>query len=416
MYKSRRGGWIGGMLLALSVPVVFTACDFSPTNPGPVQDEFLNDRAAHDAVVTGASRQLSVALNRLANHVGAITQEHTPAGLVGGGAVGVPRRIRQGILNTEETVPHWNEAQEARWVAEDGVRRIQEVMEGEASSYRPFGRAHLYAGYANRLLGENMCRAVIDGGAAQDRADYFERAAAAFTSAQQVASAAGDAEAATVALAGRASVRVHLGDWSGAIQDAGAVPTDFQFQAMYFGGQEVESNVIWVASSEQERSISVWDTFYEDYFLETGDPRTAWDERPDFEFGGPAPEGQVLWFQQLKYTSLDAPINLSTGREMRLIEAENMLRNQEVEAAIELINELRIAAGAPTVSADSPDEAWALLKRERGIEMWLEARRLGDVRRWNADGTAGSEGVDPLLGESDCFPIPDSELETNPNL
>jgi hypothetical protein len=67
-------------------------------------------------------------------------------------------------------------------------------------------------------------------------------------------------------------------------------------------------------------------------------------------------------------------------------------------------------------------EAWRLLKRERGIELWLEARRMGDMRRWKAANTPGA--LDPLeqpganshLGQQDlCFPIARSERETNPN-
>src|SRR5690606_31134240 len=59
-------------------------------------------------------------------------------------------------------------------------------------------------------------------------------------------------------------------------------------------------------------------------------------------------------------------------------------------------------------------EVWRYLQVERGVELWLEARRLGDLRRWAA------EGVPLVVDVSDrirlCFPIAESELETNPNL
>jgi hypothetical protein len=66
------------------------------------------------------------------------------------------------------------------------------------------------------------------------------------------------------------------------------------------------------------------------------------------------------------------------------------------------------------------------LKRERGIELWLEARRLGDMRRWKAAGAAAPGALDPLesvgpatshLTSQDlCFPISRSERQTNPHL
>ena len=77
---------------------------------------------------------------------------------------------------------------------------------------------------------------------------------------------------------------------------------------------------------------------------------------------------------------------------------------------------------APVTAADIT-EAWTLFKRERGIELWLEARRLGDLRRWKTANTPGA--LDPLesigaaahLTKQDlCFPIGRSERQTNPNL
>ena len=64
-----------------------------------------------------------------------------------------------------------------------------------------------WVGFANRVLGDNMCEAVIDGGPAEPNADYFTRAEAAFTAA--IAVQTGNLE--TAAYAGRAQVRVHLG-------------------------------------------------------------------------------------------------------------------------------------------------------------------------------------------------------------
>jgi hypothetical protein len=108
---------------------------------------------------------------------------------------------------------------------------------------------------------------------------------------------------------------------------------------------------------------------------------------------------------------------------MRLIEAEAALRANDFTTALAKMNAVRAAAGAPSITATNLTDTWTLLKRERGIELWLEARRLGDLRRWKADNTPGA--LDPLeqvgaeshLTKQDlCFPIPPSERQTNPNL
>src|SRR5690606_41695455 len=59
----------------------------------------------------------------------------------------------------------WNDAHTARWVAEDGIRRMQEVLGDGFTTSALAPRAYLIAGFANRILGESVCQAVIDGGA-----------------------------------------------------------------------------------------------------------------------------------------------------------------------------------------------------------------------------------------------------------
>lgn len=88
---------------------------------------------------------------------------------------------------------------------------------------------------------------------------------------------------------------------------------------------------------------------------------------------------------------------------------------------------LALAAGVPDATATNATEAWTALKRERAIVLWLEARRLGDLRRWAANGTPGAldalemvSGDAPVgshLAQQDlCVPTPPSEQDTNPNV
>jgi hypothetical protein len=108
---------------------------------------------------------------------------------------------------------------------------------------------------------------------------------------------------------------------------------------------------------------------------------------------------------------------------MRLIEAEAKLRANDLTGGLASINQVRANVSMPALTAANITEAWTLFKRERGIELWLEARRLGDLRRWKAANTPGA--LDPLesigaashLTKQDlCFPIGRSERQTNPNL
>ena len=60
-------------------------------------------------------------------------------------------------------------------------------------------------------------------------------------------------------------------------------------------------------------------------------------------------------------------------------------------------------------------EGWTALKRERGIELWLEARRLGDERRW-VDASTPGDMEDMSDRVRLCFPIGLAERRANSNV
>ena len=122
---------------------------------------------------------------------------------------------------------------------------------------------------------------------------------------------------------------------------------------------------------------------------------------------------RVRWYFQTKYTSQSSPINLSSGWEMRLIEAETKLVAGDVAGALASMNQRRTALNLPLLTAANATEAWSALKRERGIELWLESRRLGDYRRWAAFSRPGV--TDDMTGRDLCFATALSEKESNPN-
>lgn len=412
------GTAVGVLLLSLG------GCDFEVINPGPVQDAFLNDTTALTAVVNGMGRDLAEGMNYVAFQQAPVTRELFPTG--GTGQFGFSVKNADGVLAPDEQGAPWDLTQRARWVAEDGLRRFEEVLSPEKYSSSPaIAQSFLWAGYANRTLGENMCEAVIDRGPAEPREVFLTRAQEHFTRAIEVARAAGKPELATAAHAGRAAVRVQLSDWAGARADAAVVPIDFAYNLNYYdvGDREQYNRIVHAGWNAPYKTHSVWGTFYEDYYLETNDARTPWKDTGLSGDGAVNCCGKVPFFRQMKYPKRDAAIRLSSGREMKLIEAEARLREGDWMGAMSLINEMRTAVGVVPWTASSAAEAWTRLKRERGIELWLEGRRLGDLYRWNQENTPGE--LHPLevpgeishLREQDlCFPIPDSERDTNPNL
>lgn len=408
--KSRRKQ-LAGITIALAVVAAAAGCDTSVTNPGPVSDDQLDNEVALPAVVNGMALALIRALNYVVYTGAAASREIVASS--NSPVFGISLRQRDGILDPgiDETNDHWVFAQQARWVAEDGVRRIRATLGDRFAASALAAQALVHVGFANRLLGENMCAAVIDGGPEQPRTIYFDRAQAAFTEAIAVAHAAGDAQLESAARAGRAGVRVWLGDWTGAVGDASLIPHAFVYQAHYSTVDVDQYNrIYWANANQPHRNHSVVGTFYESYYQNFTDPRTPWKKDPAIPNG----ISNVPWYFQTKFTGRNSPINLSTGREMRLIIAESLLQGGEWQASLAEINQLRSSIGVAPWTASGVDETWAALRRERGIELWLEGRRLGDLFRWNAAGRPGDAA--DTIGRHSCFPIGQAELTSNPNL
>lgn len=409
------------------------ACEFDVTNPGPAEDESLDEALAHQPLVTGTARMFAEALNTMAYTTAAISRELFPAGSTS--SFGITLKQQRGMLAYDDEHVSWTDHQRARAMAEEGFERFQRVVgDSEVMSYGPAAEISLWGGFAARLLGENFCEASFDGGGIEPRTAFLERAEQLLSRAIEIGEQADLGDVVTAARGGRASVRANLGDWSGAMSDADQVPLDFVFQAEYNTLDQDQYNRIHFASANAPyRAHSTWNTVIEDYYLETGDPRTPWTSDPDVPHGDASVGGvgQVPWYNQLKYPERESNINVTSGREMALLRAEHELRTGDWQIALELINTLRERLvsdhdGEPISlwTASNEDEVWTALKRERYIELWLEGRRMNDLRRWTEEGVPGEfspleiPSADSFLDEnrSLCMPIPENERETNPNI
>ena len=243
----------------------------------------------------------------------------------------------------------------------------------------------------------------------------------------------GTGNLAMAARAGRASVKAFMGDLPGAAADAANVPDDFQWDLPYWDtyGDATRNRIQFASQAEPYKAHTQRYTKYEDYAMSEnnpdGDPRVPY--RVTDETGDAAVQccGQVPWWPQTKYPDAGADIPLSKGSEMRLIEAEAMLDGGDLDGAMAKINALRDAVGFEHATAANTTEGWTALKHERGVELWLEGRRLGDFFRWNRDNTpgdrhalempSGSQNEGSHLVQQDlCFPISRGEVDTNPNV
>lgn len=387
-------------------------------NPGPIEDEKLRTPDAIPSLVTGMSSDLSEEFDEVLELTTTATDE-----LAHGGSYAGPGLWYRGIIDPDDVNGSWADMHKARFEAESGIERIKGMQGMNAFDYnasREYARANLYAGLANRFLGEVVCEAVINNGPAEANTVHFSRAEPYFTEAIRVATALGasSTDILRAAYGGRASVRAWLGNWNGAVTDAQLVPTSFVFNAIYSSNSGRETNDLWTETNTR-REYTVFNTPWAQVF---NDPRVPWDTVKTS--GGAIQKGQdgrTNFFRQRKYSDIGADIPLVKGTEMLILRAENELRNGNIAAAFTLINQQRTSYGlaALPVAATSLD-AWRVLGRERGAVTWLENRRIWDLRRWyDQAGDARAmvlERIPSWATRDKCIPISQQELQTNPNL
>jgi hypothetical protein len=389
-------------------------------NPGPIEDKNLRTPDAIPSLVIGMSADLSEELDEIVRLISVAADE-----LAHGGSYAGEGLWYRGIIEPEDVNGRWADMHKARFEAESGIERIKGMQGMQGFDYntsREYARANLFAGFANRLLGEVTCEAVINNGPAEPHTVHFSRAEPYFTEAIRVASAiTGATDIVRAAYGGRASVRAWQGNWAGAVADAQQVPTSFVYNAIYSANSGREQNEL-VFETYTRREYTVFNTPWAQVF---NDPRVPWDTiytgtgaSRTIQKGQ---DGRTNFFRQRKYTDLGAEIPLVKGTEMLMLRAENELRNGNITAAFGFINQQRAQhnLAALPVAANLTD-AWRVLGRERGAVTWLEARRLWDLRRWYDQGGDPQAMVlerIPKFAERDkCIPISEQELQTNPNL
>ena len=396
--------------------LAIAACNFFDVqNPGPIEDEDLNVPTAMPGLVTGMAFSLSEAIDATAQNLAIMADE-----LYHGGSYSEQGLFNRGIVRDEDVNGMWGEMQQARWVAESGIERMKEVLGADYDTSPLAARANTYAGLSNRLLGENICQAVIDGGPAEENSAHFARAEAQFTEAIRIASGLTGAirdSLLRVAYGGRASVLASQGKWAEAATDAALVPTSFVFVAPFSTNTGDENNDL-VFETNNRLEYTVFNTQWAQN--PKTDARVPWDTaRTTSGEIAAGQDGRTPFFRQLKYVGLGADIPLVKGTEMLLLRAEAALRNNDVAGAMALINEQRAfyrtgSSPLPDLTATTAEEAWPILHAERGAVVWLETRRLWDLRRWNAEPAPIKH---TYLDERDkCIPISLNEKNSNPNV
>ena len=312
-----------------------------------------------------------------------------------------------------------------------GEKSIELLSAASDAESNPFlARASLFAGFAILQIGLDFCEGVIAGGPLKTSAQMVDEAILRFTRAIEVGTRAaarqsGAARTETqslvsAALVGRARAYLQKGDKPRALADANGVPAGFVFNIAHVddvSNRARLSNGVW-AFTFARGSISPATAF-----RELNDPRVP--VSPPRSGFNPQDGETTPFYTQNKYSSYAAPVRIASRIEADYIAAEA----QGTAAMRTLIAARRAANNQPAYTGATTDDAILTeFFNQSAREFYLEAKRLGDFRRMEAQGKAAVISYMPVpgaryhknnfapIGGDKCFPLPQTERTTNPNL
>lgn len=288
-----------------------------------------------------------------------------------------------------------------------------------------YARANLFLGYSFLMMAEQFCRGTVRAGPELSTAAMLDSAIVHFNLAVTRGTGAGGegVDLANAARVGIARAELQAGRPAQAIAAAQSVPDDFVFELEFqddLANRGRLANKMWQFVRDRG-SIAVAPTWRVD------DPRIPWVVAEDSaEFEDLAPQDAaydvdrgIPYAIQLKYDNYDVPVRLASKLEADYIQAEA----EGTASQLALIQERRLANGQ--VAYAGPVDANSVLTEfltQKGLDFYLEGKRLGDFRRHpnNVVGvpvpgaTYWKPGFAPV-GNQMCFPLPDDELDNNPN-
>jgi hypothetical protein len=326
----------------------------------------------------------------------------------------------------------------SRAMADTVSGRLRNLLDAPTTDAR-LATALAYGGYSYVLMAETLCEASIN---LSDRAfstdELFQFAVVRLEEALQVAEASNRTDLANLARVGLARAHLGLGNEAEVKRYAAQVPEDFVFWVEYSDISPEQENILFNRVTGGNHALGVHPKFVngtfgaQDLVSTQTDPRiqhtTKWTK------GHNGLTKLYKPFQPLSYSGFNGavqadggkPILFEKGTDIKLasgLEARHHAAEADGPTAVTLafVNERRAFGNQAPVDL-SGAALMAELREQRGRDLYLGGFRLGDLRRWKAQGVdlfpAGTHPNEEwgAYGDATCFPIPLEEYNANPNL
>lgn len=404
---------------AMAVAFLFTGCDsfFEVENPTDIESESLNDESMIPSLANTPHASIADDYD-IAVQYGGLPGD----GLIHSSTNQGNLRLDNGTFSTftQRAEDLYNSLAAGQWTAREATDKLRALVDNPESDAR-VAEGEYWDGLARVTLADLYERVTFDGGEPHSPTEVYQMAIGILETAASIGRSAGDMEIVAAAEGTLARVYRSLyyeGDGSEpALFDEAAAhaqaaldaDADFRFDAQYAP-----------PGSENGMVDATHNTF--DY--DVMDPRMANIEDPvsgqpdprvqHSEFKGIGTQNDSLYAQN-KYTSRDQGIPVSRWEEAALILAEHQLLEDNLQNAVDRINDVRGDAGLPDFSSSDAQEIEDQLIYERRVEFWLEMRRWQDMRYYGIMPTRWTPGAQQA-GLDRRFPIALRECQSNPNV
>ena len=433
-----------GLAAVVGVSLAVGACStvdqlLEASNPDAIQEDQLTDAALVKVMVNSVVGALGAWYDEDFIWIPSMFTDEQITGVNWENTARLSQRIVQ--YNEGDAAGVFGNASRYRYLADSISGRFRNLLENPQSDER-MALVLAHAGYSYTLMAEVMCEATINvGSQIYSPVQLAELAIPRYEEAIQVALAANAPDVADLARVGLARAALLVGDDAKVMAAAGAVSPDFVWWVEY--NEVVADNVMYTGVTGANHRIGVHPHFLYGAFGEQGltnqtDPRIQ--HTPNWTLGHNALTKLYKPFQSLPYSGYNGAVQANGGTPVLYEKGTDIKLASYLEAmhhyyeaagpggtgpegtTLEFVNKRRAFGNQEPVNL-SGDALMAELRDQRSRDLYLGGFRLGDLRRWKAQGVGDffPKGTHPTVewgayGDAECFPLPLSEYVGNPNI
>ena len=453
MMRLIRAGRGSATVMLVIAGAVLTSCNakdelLSPQQPSVISPGSVTSPTAANALYAGALDRWKAAMNggggnteALWNWEALFTDELRSADTFSQRNDADQRNL---ATNDGVLTPIYRAAQQARGRARDAINALL-AYDPSAAGKQHVGEMFTVMGYVEMAMSGVFCNGVPFGETVNGVPQYTKPLTNADGSKLAIAhidsgltyltgTDQGTLNVKYLALVSKARAQVDLADFNGAAQTVASVPTSFQYNFTY--SQTTFDNEWWVMGPSVKRytagdSVDVAGRIFNAIpFTRLADPRVSVTDTKSTS------EDNTSNFFQINNWGRDDPIPVASGIDARLIEAEALLRNNDITGMMAILNTLRTSAQtigifkvpAMTALPIPPDLASAtdVFFREKALWQYERGYRMDDLRRLVRQYNRPQDQVFPTgnftrngtpsgqFGSQVAFPVVDDE-KSNPN-